>query len=82
VKITTEHYNYLRDAITAIPQENIDAHRRKLLTDERVKDADKRLRWDLLYATVPSAWICDNLYSYLNDTHIDTAIKSIINERG
>ena len=52
--------------------------------------SDKRYRWDLLRATkLPITdgcnesrvngitWICDNLYSYMNDDHIDTALRKI-----
>lgn len=37
--------------------------------------SDKRLRWDAIYRAGLSHWICDNLYSYLNDDHIDTALR-------
>ena len=39
--------------------------------------SDMRYRWDLLHISVPSKWICDNLYPYLNDDHIDTALRKI-----
>jgi len=35
----------------------------------------KRLRWDVLYAS--KFPIC-SLYSYLNDDHIDTALRAIV----
>lgn len=39
------------------------------------RDRDKRFRWDLLAASrFP---VCD-LYAYLNDVHIDTALRSIV----
>jgi hypothetical protein len=41
---------------------------------------EKRLRWDFLYTTPGSQWVSDNLYPYLDDTHIDTALKSIVAE--
>lgn len=51
-----------------------------------VKDLNMRYRWDVLYAS--QIKIGDgvgiqgdlNLYSYLNDTHIDTALRSIVAE--
>ncbi len=42
---------------------------------ELCKDLDKRYRWDLLHA---SRFPVTNLYSYMNDTHIDTALRSIV----
>ena len=38
----------------------------------------KRFRWDLLYMAVGSEWVCENLYPYLNDDHIDTALRNIV----
>ena len=50
------------------------------------KDMNKRYRWDLFFIgeghrrphepTVK--WMCDVLYTYLNDDHIDTALRSIV----
>ena len=52
--------------------------------------SDKRYRWDLLRATkLPVSdgvidsevngitWICDALYPYMDDRHIDTALRRI-----
>ena len=44
--------------------------------------SDKRFMWDWLWASYiegerATTWICDNLYSYLNDDHIDTALRHI-----
>ena len=79
MKITQEHYKHMLDAmkwhVLSIPN-----RRKAIATDPRVKDAAKRLRWDLLYDSVTSRWICDNLYSYVDDTHIDTALRSIMRD--
>jgi hypothetical protein len=40
--------------------------------------SDKRYRWDLTYRAGLTSWICSNLYSYANDDHIDTALRSIV----
>lgn len=39
---------------------------------------DKRYRWDLSYRAGLTPWICANIYSYADDTHIDTALRSIV----
>lgn len=44
---------------------------------ESVKDINKRFRWDMVYLAKLSPWICDNLYLYLDDTHIDTALRHV-----
>ena len=47
----------------------------------------KRYRWDLLwYATakvLPRNWVCDTLYNAenLNDTHIDSALRAIVEKQ-
>ena len=41
----------------------------------RAKDLDMRYRWDLLRA---SRFPTTSLYSYLDDTHIDTALRAIV----
>ena len=38
--------------------------------------SDMAYRWGLTFAAGLTPWICDNLYSYLNDDHIDTALRS------
>lgn len=42
--------------------------------------SDKRIRWDYFHAAGQPAlrFLCDVLYKYMNDTHIDTALKSIV----
>ncbi len=72
MKMTPEHYQHLRDAITPLDTpEHRSAYAAKGYTA-------KRYRWDLMYAARLSQWACDNLYSYLNDDHIDTALKRIV----
>ena len=79
MKITQSHYDHMRDAIATIPMHTIAEYREDLKSDPRVRDLDMRLRWDLLNATVGSRWVCDNVYPYANDTHVDTALKRIMN---
>jgi hypothetical protein len=58
----------------------IAAHREFLIREGKAKDLEKRLRWDLLHAARMSQWLCDNIYPYANDDHIDTALKAITAE--
>lgn len=82
MKITPNHYNQMKQAIEAIPTELKYMHFESLKLDNRVKDINKRFRWDCFNCAGLTQFACDNLYSYLNDAHIDTALKSIIPERG
>lgn len=80
MKIKPEHLELMRQSIT--PHDT--PFRR-----ERYKAAglsDKRYRWDLFFYAEKkrnpnqpdSQWVCDVLYTYLNDNHIDTALRSIV----
>jgi O-methyltransferase involved in polyketide biosynthesis len=79
MKITDEHYNHLKTVMSTFAN-LIKGHRDYLVVEGKAKDIEKRLRWDVLKSAVPSVWICDNLYPYINDTHIDTALRSIMKE--
>ncbi len=83
MKITTEHYNDLASKLAqVITGELVSprmAHQPIPLLYEYL-DAGMsamRWRWDLLYYGGLSNWIGETLYSYLNDDHIDTAMRKI-----
>lgn len=42
----------------------------------------KRFCFDLTYEFIGSKWICDNLYSYMNDDHLYSAMKSYMRKKG
>lgn len=79
MKMTQQHYATLKGMIAPLANK-IASHRLFLTNEGKAKDIEKRLRWDLSYAAKATPWICDNLYSYLNDSHIDTALRSIVVE--
>jgi hypothetical protein len=84
MKVKPEHYQQMLEAIRPLVTQ-VAAHRERLKTDSRVKDLEKRLRWDLLYASrceLAAHYISDTLYPYCNDEHIDTALKAIVKELG
>jgi hypothetical protein len=67
MKMKPEHYNYLKAAIKPILARNV--------TPET-----ERGRWSALHSAVPVSWICSDLYPYLDDSHIDTALRAIFEE--
>lgn len=77
MKMKPEHFAHLKNAIAPFT-ENAKAHREILRNDPRVNDLEKRLRWDLAHAAKLTPWICSDLYPYLNDTHIDTALRAAV----
>lgn len=78
MKITPQHFDHFRSLVAPFD------------TPERRAEAiengytDKRYRWSLTYivhSTDPQSatrFICDVLYVYLNDTHIDTALRALV----
>jgi O-methyltransferase involved in polyketide biosynthesis len=81
MKIIPAHFEYMKVEISkALRHKSIEDCREFLRSDLRVKDLEKRLRWDLLHAAGLTPWICKNLYGYVDDSHIDTALKRIVAE--
>jgi len=79
MKMEWEHYCHLRDAISKVwTQEKHNLHRQFIVNEGKSKDVERRLRWDWLYYAQMSSWICANLYPYINDNHINTALKRIM----
>jgi len=37
-----------------------------------------RYQWDIVRHAGLMTWVCDTLYEYLNDTHIQTALNKIV----
>ena len=83
MKIKPEHYEYLRAEIDSV-FERYPAHRLieeyetgQFARSDKTKDLQKRFCFDLMYGCGLSSWICTELYPYLDDSHIYTALKSI-----
>jgi len=79
MKMNKVHYKQLKAAITPSIEDKVSLYERgKFPRSDKVKDLNKRFRWDLLVENFSPIWISDNLYSYLNDVHIDTALRKIV----
>lgn len=84
MKIKTEHYAILESAINDVLAvhnakgelmrcyESGDFHK-----SEAVKDLQKRFCFDVLFGTGLNKFVCDELYPYMDDNHLYTALKSI-----
>lgn len=82
MKITQEHYLAIFNAINTLPKDKVKTHYNALIELKKVKphmDLGVRFRWDLFWATKFDA---KPLYVYLHDSHIDTALKKIVQELG
>lgn len=82
MKIRQEHYQHMLDAITTIGVDKLRCHRQFIVNEGKAKDVEKRLRWDASYYAHLTPFIGDQIYSYADDTHVDTALRSIMRELG
>jgi hypothetical protein len=78
MKMKPEHYDELLQAIRRVAPYAAD-HRKCIIVEGKSKNVEMRLRWDCLYASKLNvcAW-----YDYLNDSHLDTALRTVMNELG
>jgi hypothetical protein len=78
MKITVEHYAHIARALNEI---------KPLILQARVAYknsglSDKRFQWDMLRQANLITWVCDNIYPYANDDHIDTALRQYFSKLG
>lgn len=76
-----QHYDHIRGLfLLAFDVPTVELKRAYIIEQGKAKDVEKCLRWHLLNVLGISSFICDTLYSYLNDDHIDTALKAIMKD--
>ena len=86
MKVTPEHLATIREAIDATgldtPTTRERYRRREIPRGALVQDIDKRFRWDLFAAANKAPGRADLIPTMYdagyNDTHIDTALRSIV----
>lgn len=85
LKIKPDDLQLLKDITVAYDTEE----RRQLYREgkypraEFTKNVNKRYRWDLLFASggrFHNGNFLSQLYTYLNDSHIDSALKSLVKD--
>jgi hypothetical protein len=79
--ISTTHYNHINQII--LDYLKSIGHTPSSWTEQYLNASlsQKRARWDATYESKLTKYICDELYSYMNDTHIDTALRKIFNHQ-
>lgn len=70
MKIKPEHYQVMLDAIRPLAP----------TIKQRRDKSESRLCWDLLHEANLTPFLCDTVYDYANDDHIETALKKIVKE--
>jgi len=83
MKMKTEHFNQLAEMI----EENNKKY--DLIIEDWIEHmkinnwSEKRMRWDMLWSVARDkrqAWF-DCVYQYINDDHIDTALRKIVQKK-
>lgn len=82
MKIKPEHFSQLKALIEPLdtPTLRTRYQEKDFPRSDNVKNLDMRYRWDLLY-TIPGCTrrpLMDEMYAYMNDNHIDTALRRIV----
>jgi hypothetical protein len=72
MKMTEQHFTHMQQALSPLDtQERRAAYESAALTT-------LRYQWDLVRGAGLMQWLCDFLYPYLNDAHIQTALNRIV----
>lgn len=79
MKIHKEHLETMKVAIAPLAP-LLQAHLEAIKAEGKSKDIAKRLRWDAARAAKLTPFFCETVYSYANDEHIDTALRSVMSE--
>lgn len=81
LKIKIHHLDKLTNSLLDnIPFTVYEKYLNKVKKSGKYNNLLKRVRWDFLYNYVGSQWVCDNLYPYLNDDNIDSALRLIFQQ--
>ena len=81
MKIKSEHYDHMVKEINRfiyVYMDEIPRHIKTVIHFGKYQNLKKRIRWDICTSAGLLDFITGTLYVYLNDTHIDTALRSIM----
>ena len=82
MKMRTEHYAQILSAMRELAKSKPDITPASYAKAGIGNDTDMRFRWDAFRACQINGdsirWQCDVLYPYLNDQHVDTALRAAV----
>ena len=82
LKIKSDHLKHLKSECFKVLERNPNAvenyEQGRFSRSDSVKDLQKRFCFDLMYAAGLSNFVATELYEYMNDDHIYSALKSFI----
>jgi len=84
MKIKPEHLEHIKEVTSKFLHDNprmvTDYENGRFDRSRLVKDLQQRFCFDLLHFSGLTKWVCAELYSYVGDDHIYTALKSVCPE--
>lgn len=82
MKIKAEHFDKIKGMIAPLDTEEMRQNYRdgNFPRSDKVKDLNKRYRWDLFWAAGCTTVLNDMYGDGLKDAHIDTALRKIVKE--
>ena len=80
MKISKDHLDYINVQLNCLGyKQYISMYQTgQFHNANKVKDLNKRFRWDMFNLAGLGSFACRELYDYLDDRHIDSALKSLI----
>ena len=82
MKIKPEHLAHLQAAITPLDTAERRHHylEGRFPNADKVRELNKRYRWDLMHSAGLTDWLCKTVYQYAHDDHVDSALRSIVRD--
>ena len=84
MKIKKEHSEYMQKEIQKLIEKSggesfvVEKYESGQFPNSgKVQDLQRRFCFDLLHASGLTSFVCNEIYSYANDTHLFTALKNI-----
>lgn len=80
MKITDQHYQHIVRAFALVGRVRANELRAAIQAENKAQDTEMRLRWDIATAAGLDNFVCDEIYKYANDDHLDTAYRHAMRE--
>ena len=81
MKIRQEHLAVLKSAIDSClakyPDVQAEYESGDFARSDKVKDIQRRFCFDIMHGAGLTKFVCDELYPYMNDDHLYTALKTV-----
>lgn len=74
MKITNEHYQYIKHELSLLNRDDVMAYKTKLQEKGGYNDFNTRFMYDLQRAAGLLSFVCDIIYKYADDAHYKTAL--------